>query len=98
MLDDFQIISVSTAVSIQKKTSGRITPVQSSSPLCVKMCVLCLQDLVSEKLNVQQKNVELEKLNEELEKIGLNTEKLLQEEHLQDDRWVQSAVYRKSYT
>uniref|UniRef100_A0A3P9M1V4 Coiled-coil domain containing 88C n=1 Tax=Oryzias latipes TaxID=8090 RepID=A0A3P9M1V4_ORYLA len=43
------------------------------------------EDLVSEKLNVQQKNVELEKLNEELEKIGLNTEKLLQEEHLQDD-------------
>lgn len=50
---------------------------------------------MSEKLNVQQKNVELEKLNEELEKIGLNTEKLLQNELLQDDK---SVLCKSFYT
>ncbi|XP_068194131.1 protein Daple isoform X2 [Antennarius striatus] len=39
------------------------------------------ENLVLEKLSVQQQSVELEKLNEELEKIGLNREKLLQQEH-----------------
>lgn len=48
-------------------------------------CVF-IQELVSEKLSVQQKNVELERLNEELEKIGLNREKLLQQEHTLEDR------------
>ncbi|KAJ0008531.1 hypothetical protein NQD34_015946 [Periophthalmus magnuspinnatus] len=42
-------------------------------------------ELVSEKLNFQQQNVELERLNEELEKIGLNREKLLQQEHTMED-------------
>lgn len=45
-----------------------------------------VQELVSEKLSVQQQNVELERLNEELEKIGLNREKLLQQEHTLEDR------------
>ncbi|XP_072221836.1 protein Daple isoform X1 [Leuresthes tenuis] len=46
------------------------------------------EELVSEKLSVQQQNVELERLNEELEKIGLNREKLLQQEHtLEDSRY-----------
>lgn len=45
-----------------------------------------LQELVTEKLNVQQQSVELERLNEELEKVGLNREKLLQQEHTLDDR------------
>ncbi|XP_042243838.1 protein Daple isoform X1 [Thunnus maccoyii] len=46
------------------------------------------EDLVSEKLSVQQQSVELERLNEELEKIGLNREKLLQQEHtLEDSRY-----------
>jgi len=43
---------------------------------------------VSEKLSVQQQSVELERLNEELEKIGLNREKLLQQEHTLEDRWL----------
>lgn len=47
---------------------------------------LRLQELVSEKLSVQQQSVELERLNEELEKIGLNREKLLQQEHTMEDR------------
>lgn len=47
---------------------------------------LCVQELVSEKLSVQQQSVELERLNEELEKIGLNREKLLQQEHTLEDR------------
>ncbi|KAK5856976.1 hypothetical protein PBY51_010249 [Eleginops maclovinus] len=46
------------------------------------------EDLVSEKLSVQQQSVDLERLNEELEKIGLNKEKLLQQEHtLEDSRY-----------
>uniref|UniRef100_A0A8C9ZSF0 Coiled-coil domain containing 88C n=1 Tax=Sander lucioperca TaxID=283035 RepID=A0A8C9ZSF0_SANLU len=46
------------------------------------------EDLVSEKLSVQQQSVELERLNQELEKIGLNREKLLQQEHtLEDSRY-----------
>lgn len=45
-----------------------------------------VQELVSEKLSLQQQSVELERLNEELEKIGLNKEKLLQEEHTLEDR------------
>lgn len=47
---------------------------------------VCMQELVSEKLSVQQQSVELERLNEELEKIGLNREKLLQQEHTLEDR------------
>ncbi|KAG7511360.1 hypothetical protein JOB18_047761 [Solea senegalensis] len=43
------------------------------------------EELVSEKLSVQQKSVDLERLSEELEKIGLNREKLLQQEHTLDD-------------
>ncbi|XP_045918041.1 protein Daple isoform X2 [Micropterus dolomieu] len=45
------------------------------------------EELVSEKLSVQQQSVELERVNEELEKIGLNREKLLQQEHTLDDRY-----------
>lgn len=43
------------------------------------------EELVSEKLSVQQKNIELERLSEELEKIGLNREKLLQQAHTLED-------------
>ncbi|XP_037550950.1 protein Daple [Nematolebias whitei] len=46
------------------------------------------EELVSEKLSVQQQSVDLERLNEELERIGLNREKLLQQEHtLEDSRY-----------
>lgn len=47
---------------------------------------LCMQELVLEKLSVQQQSVELERLNQELEKIGLNREKFLQQEHTMEDR------------
>ncbi|XP_061156704.1 protein Daple isoform X1 [Syngnathus typhle] len=43
------------------------------------------EELVSEKLRVQQHSVELERLNEELEKVGLNRERLLQREHVLED-------------
>ncbi|KAJ7991126.1 hypothetical protein DPEC_G00294020 [Dallia pectoralis] len=43
------------------------------------------EDLVNEKLKVQQQWNELETVSHELEKIGLNREKLLQEEHNCDD-------------
>lgn len=47
---------------------------------------LCVQELVSEKLSVQQQSVELERVSEELEKIGLNREKLLQQEYTLEDK------------
>lgn len=53
---------------------------------CVHCVCACVQELVSEKLSVQQQSVELERLNEELEKVGLNREKLLQQEHTLEDR------------
>ncbi|XP_058255179.1 protein Daple isoform X2 [Hemibagrus wyckioides] len=43
------------------------------------------EELVNEKLRVQQQCNQLEKLNHELEKIGLNRERLLQEEHSCED-------------
>lgn len=45
-----------------------------------------LQELVAEKLHVQQRSVELEQLSEELEKVGLTRETFLQQEHSLDDR------------
>ncbi|XP_061700715.1 protein Daple isoform X2 [Syngnathoides biaculeatus] len=50
-----------------------------------KTLVTLREELVSEKLRVQQHSVELERLNEELEKVGLNRERLLQQEHMQED-------------
>lgn len=55
--------------------------------------IVCIQELVSEKLSVQQQSVELERLNEELEKVGLNREKLLQQEHTLEDRWLSPYLY-----
>nr|XP_057946101.1 protein Daple-like [Doryrhamphus excisus] len=43
------------------------------------------EELVSEKLSVQQNSVELERLCEELEKVGLNRERLLQQELTLED-------------
>ncbi|XP_054652615.1 protein Daple [Dunckerocampus dactyliophorus] len=43
------------------------------------------EELVSEKLSVQQNSVELDRLSEELEKVGLNRERLLQQEHTLED-------------
>lgn len=70
----------------------------SPNVLCMKVLMFmrcrvlsCLQDLVSEKLSVQQQSVDLERLNGELEKMGLNQEKLLQQEHTLEDRSVSYA-------
>ncbi|TSN67081.1 Protein Daple [Bagarius yarrelli] len=50
-----------------------------------KTLVTLREELVNEKLRVQQQCNELEKLSHELDKIGLNREKLLQEEHSCED-------------
>lgn len=63
-----------------------VTYACSYSVIAVSHAFWCVQELVSEKLSVQQQSVELERLNEELEKIGLNREKLLQQEHTLEDR------------
>ena len=54
--------------------------------VCVCVCVCVCQDLVNEKLKVQQQCNELDTLSHELEKIGLNRERLLQEEHSCEDK------------
>lgn len=58
---------------------------------------VCVQELVSEKLNVQQQSVDLDRLSEELEKIGLNREKLLQQEHTLDDRFLSESSFCRCY-
>ncbi|XP_063774689.1 girdin isoform X3 [Pseudophryne corroboree] len=50
-----------------------------------KTLITLREDLVSEKLKMQQNNNELEKLTHELEKIGLNKERLLHDEQTSDD-------------
>ncbi|KAM4692979.1 girdin isoform 1-T1 [Discoglossus pictus] len=52
-----------------------------------KTLVTLREDLVNEKLKMQQSNNELEKLTHELEKIGLNKERLLHDEQTSDDRY-----------
>ncbi|MFT7801680.1 protein Daple-like isoform X1 [Arapaima gigas] len=54
---------------------------QKQATIDKKTLATLREDLVNEKLKVQQQQNELEKLSHELEKIGLNREKLLQEEH-----------------
>ncbi|XP_051578172.1 protein Daple [Myxocyprinus asiaticus] len=58
---------------------------QKQATMDKKTLATLREDLVNEKLRVQQQCNELEKLSHELEKIGLNREKLLQEEHSCED-------------
>ncbi|KAM4723315.1 protein Daple isoform 2-T2 [Anableps anableps] len=60
---------------------------QKEATIDKKTLATLREELVSEKLNVQQQSLELERLNEELQKIGLNREKLLQQEHTLEDRF-----------
>uniref|UniRef100_A0A674BJ07 Coiled-coil domain containing 88C n=1 Tax=Salmo trutta TaxID=8032 RepID=A0A674BJ07_SALTR len=58
---------------------------QKQATIDKRTLVTLREDLVNEKLKVQQQWNELETLSHELEKIGLNREKLLQEEHSCED-------------
>uniref|UniRef100_A0AAY4B9Q4 HOOK N-terminal domain-containing protein n=1 Tax=Denticeps clupeoides TaxID=299321 RepID=A0AAY4B9Q4_9TELE len=58
---------------------------QKQATIDKKTLATLREDLVNEKLKVQQQINELEKLSHELENIGLNREKLLQEEHSSED-------------
>ncbi|XP_056152507.1 protein Daple isoform X2 [Lampris incognitus] len=60
---------------------------QKQATIDKRMLATLREELVSEKLSVQQQSVDLERLNEELEKIGLNRERLLQQEHSFEDRY-----------
>uniref|UniRef100_A0AAQ5ZP61 HOOK N-terminal domain-containing protein n=1 Tax=Amphiprion ocellaris TaxID=80972 RepID=A0AAQ5ZP61_AMPOC len=76
-------------MSVKAKESERENKeLQKQATIDKRTLATLREELVSEKLNVQQQSVELERLNEELEKIGLNREKLLQQEHTLEDRWV----------
>uniref|UniRef100_A0A672SFA8 Protein Daple-like n=2 Tax=Sinocyclocheilus grahami TaxID=75366 RepID=A0A672SFA8_SINGR len=59
---------------------------QKQATIDKKTLATLREELVNEKLRVQQQCNELEKLSHELEKIGLNREKLLQEEHSCEDK------------
>uniref|UniRef100_A0A674BI16 Coiled-coil domain containing 88C n=1 Tax=Salmo trutta TaxID=8032 RepID=A0A674BI16_SALTR len=59
---------------------------QKQATIDKRTLVTLREDLVNEKLKVQQQWNELETLSHELEKIGLNREKLLQEEHSCEDK------------
>ncbi|XP_050989975.1 protein Daple isoform X2 [Labeo rohita] len=75
-----------------KEAAGRLKELerenkdlQKQATMDKKTLATLREDLVNEKLRVQQQCNELEKLSHELEKIGLNREKLLQEEHSCED-------------
>ncbi|XP_052001582.1 protein Daple [Xyrauchen texanus] len=75
-----------------KEATGRLKELerenkdlQKQATMDKKTLAMLREDLVNEKLRVQQQCNELEKLSHELEKIGLNREKLLQEEHSCED-------------
>uniref|UniRef100_A0A673ND40 Protein Daple-like n=1 Tax=Sinocyclocheilus rhinocerous TaxID=307959 RepID=A0A673ND40_9TELE len=75
-----------------KEVSGRLKDLerenkdlQKQTTIDKKTLATLREELVNEKLRVQQQCNELEKLSHELEKIGLNREKLLQEEHSCED-------------
>uniref|UniRef100_A0A8C3FZN7 Coiled-coil domain containing 88C n=1 Tax=Cyclopterus lumpus TaxID=8103 RepID=A0A8C3FZN7_CYCLU len=73
-------------VSVKAKESERENKeLQKQATIDKRTLATLREELVSEKLSVQQQSVELERLNQELEKIGLNREKLLQQEHTQED-------------
>uniref|UniRef100_A0A8C2ZB15 Coiled-coil domain containing 88C n=1 Tax=Cyclopterus lumpus TaxID=8103 RepID=A0A8C2ZB15_CYCLU len=70
-------------VSVKAKESERENKeLQKQATIDKRTLATLREELVSEKLSVQQQSVELERLNQELEKIGLNREKLLQQETL----------------
>uniref|UniRef100_A0A671QI04 Protein Daple-like n=1 Tax=Sinocyclocheilus anshuiensis TaxID=1608454 RepID=A0A671QI04_9TELE len=76
-----------------KEASGRLKELerenkdlQKQATIDKKTLATLREELVNEKLRVQQQCNELEKLSHELEKIGLNREKLLQEEHSCEDK------------
>ncbi|XP_059907752.1 protein Daple isoform X1 [Gadus macrocephalus] len=75
-----------------KEASVRVKELERDSKELQKQATIDLrtlatlrEELVSEKLNGQQQNLELESLNQELEKVGLNRERLLQQEHSLED-------------
>lgn len=75
-----------------KEAAGRLKELerenkdlQKQATMDKKTLATLREELVNEKLRVQQQCNELEKLSHELEKIGLNREKLLQEEHSCED-------------
>ncbi|XP_028994207.3 protein Daple isoform X3 [Betta splendens] len=73
-------------VTVKAKEVGRENKeLQRQLTIDRKTLAALREELVIEKLSVQQQSVELENLNKELEKVGLNREKLLQEEHTLED-------------
>uniref|UniRef100_A0AAR2K5Q5 HOOK N-terminal domain-containing protein n=1 Tax=Pygocentrus nattereri TaxID=42514 RepID=A0AAR2K5Q5_PYGNA len=75
-----------------RETAGRVKELEKDNKDLHKQVTIdkrtlatLREELVNEKLRVQQQCNELEKLSHELEKIGLNREKLLQEEHSCED-------------
>ncbi|XP_052341181.1 protein Daple-like [Oncorhynchus keta] len=75
-----------------KEATGKVKELERESKELQKQATIdkrtlatLREDLVNEKLKVQQQWNELETLSHELEKIGLNREKLLQEEHSCED-------------
>ncbi|XP_051502727.1 protein Daple-like isoform X2 [Myxocyprinus asiaticus] len=84
--------ALSKELSRLKEATGRLKELerenkdlQKQATMDKKTLATLREDLVNEKLSVQQQCNELEKLSHELDKIGLNREKLLQEEYSCED-------------
>ncbi|XP_077586844.1 protein Daple [Stigmatopora nigra] len=85
-LDLRKEVSVLKEAAIKaKEVEKENKDLQKQATIDKRTLVTLREELVSEKLRVQQHSVELERLNQELEKVGLNRERLLQQEHMLED-------------
>uniref|UniRef100_A0A672T1E2 HOOK N-terminal domain-containing protein n=1 Tax=Sinocyclocheilus grahami TaxID=75366 RepID=A0A672T1E2_SINGR len=76
-----ELVRLKEASERLKELERENKDLQKQATIDKKTLATLREELVNEKLRVQQQCNELEKLSHELEKIGLNRDKLLQEEH-----------------
>uniref|UniRef100_A0A672T1E3 HOOK N-terminal domain-containing protein n=1 Tax=Sinocyclocheilus grahami TaxID=75366 RepID=A0A672T1E3_SINGR len=80
-----ELVRLKEASERLKELERENKDLQKQATIDKKTLATLREELVNEKLRVQQQCNELEKLSHELEKIGLNRDKLLQEEHSCED-------------
>ncbi|XP_076835342.1 protein Daple [Brachyhypopomus gauderio] len=80
-----ELVRLREASSRVKEMEKETKELQKQATMDKRTLAMLREELVNEKLHVQQQCNELEMLSSELEKIGLNREKLLQEEHSSED-------------
>ncbi|XP_041927680.1 protein Daple isoform X1 [Alosa sapidissima] len=80
-----ELVRLKETASRAKELERDSKELQKQATIDKRTLATLREDLVNEKLKVQQQCNELDTLSHELEKIGLNRERLLQEEHSCED-------------